>query len=113
VFRVVHPGGHPRQHGFAVFGHNWDDMPWKWAWNNQSKDWMQTMGDNQHSQKTGSVNGIGPTRHVNLRTCAGGAFSQPGDYLFRTQEAFQFQGGLWGLFRVTPGAGTCTVDAVR
>ena len=27
----------------------------------------------------------------------------PGDYLYRSQEAFQYSGGgLWGIFRVTP-----------
>jgi hypothetical protein len=26
----------------------------------------------------------------------------PGDYLFRVQEQFQFQGGMWGILRVNP-----------
>jgi hypothetical protein len=33
---------------------------------------------------------------------AGGKFKIPGDYLFRTQQSFQFDGGLWGIFRVAP-----------
>lgn len=33
---------------------------------------------------------------------AGGAFRVPGDYLYRTFQSFQFDGGMWGLFRVEP-----------
>ena len=27
---------------------------------------------------------------------------EPGDYLYRDQQSFMFDGGLWGIFRVTP-----------
>jgi hypothetical protein len=33
---------------------------------------------------------------------AGGARRVTGDYLFRTQSSFQFDNGIWGIFRVTP-----------
>jgi hypothetical protein len=33
---------------------------------------------------------------------AGGARGVTGDYLYRTQSSFQFDNGLWGIFRVTP-----------
>jgi hypothetical protein len=33
---------------------------------------------------------------------AGGARGVSGDYLYRTQSSFQFDNGLWGIFRVTP-----------
>lgn len=92
-FRVVHPGGHPRQHGFTVFGHDWSLSPWT--------DASKTMGWNQFSPtRVGSTGGIGPGRDVNILTIAGGDCKVSGDYLYRTQEGFMFGGGLWGIFRV-------------
>ena len=92
-FRVLDVAGHPRQHGFTLFGHHWNLEPW------QQKSTVQ--GDNPRTFEIGSESGIGPTRHVNILTRAGGVFARPGDYLYRTQEAFQFSyGGLWGIFRV-------------
>jgi hypothetical protein len=92
-FRVLHPAGHPRQHGFTVFGHHWQFEPWT---NNST-----VQGFNPFTFNVGSYSGIGPTRHENILTTAGGLFRVPGDYLYRTQESFQFSaGGLWGIFRV-------------
>jgi len=94
-FRVVHPGGHPRQHGFTVFGHDWIPSPWI--------DDSKTMGWNQDGlTRVGTAGGIGPGRDVNILTTAGGDCKVPGDYLYRTQEGFMFGGGLWGIFRVEP-----------
>ncbi len=90
--RVVHPGGHPRNHAFTLFGHHWQSLPWT---NNST-----VMGYNPNSDNVGSTNGIGPGRHVNILTKAGGEFSVPGDYMYRTQEGFMFGGGLWGILRV-------------
>jgi hypothetical protein len=92
-FRVLDVAGHPRQHGFTIFGHHWQFEPW------MKNSTVQ--GDNPTTFEIGSESGIGPTRHVNILTQAGGLFSQPGDYLYRTQESLQFSyGGLWGIFRV-------------
>ena len=33
---------------------------------------------------------------------AGGKFAVPGDYLVRSFQSFQFDGGMWGILRVTP-----------
>jgi len=33
---------------------------------------------------------------------AGGSRRITGDYLYRTQVSFMFDGGIWGIFRVTP-----------
>ena len=96
-FRVVHPGGHPRNHAFTLFGHNWESLPWT----NDSK----VMGHNPQSDVVGSTNGIGPARHVNIVSEAGGAFAVPGDYMYRTQEGFMFGGGLWGILRVECATG--------
>ena len=45
-----------------------------------------------------------PLAHHALRRVwvAGGAFVIPGDYLYRTFQSFQFDGGIWGIFRVAP-----------
>ena len=91
-FRVAQPAGHPRQHGFTLFGHHWTFEPW------MAKSTVQ--GPNPFSFEAGSISGIGPTRHDNILTRAGGLFNRPGDYLYRTQESFQFSNGLWGIFRV-------------
>jgi len=91
-FRVLDPAGHPRQHGFTLFGHHWQFEPWT---ANSTRQ-----GTNPFTFEVGSDSGMGPTRHSNILTTAGGLFSKPGDYLYRTQESFQFTNGLWGIFRV-------------
>jgi manganese oxidase len=93
-FRVVHPAGHPRNHSFTVFGHDWLTNPW-------TED-STVMGYNKdNGNRVGSAYGIGPMRHVNIMIDkAGGDFSIPGDYLYRTQEGFNLGGGLWGIFCV-------------
>jgi hypothetical protein len=53
----------------------------------------------------GSQGGHTARRHWNIiLPKAGGSFGVIGDYLFRTQESFQFTNGMWGIFRVTPAA---------
>jgi hypothetical protein len=93
-WRVLDVAGHPRQHGFTIHGHRWQFEPWQ----QQSR----VQGFNPRTFDIGSESGIGPTRHVNiLLDRAGGYFARYGDYLYRTQEGFQFTyGGLWGIFRV-------------
>jgi manganese oxidase len=93
-FRVIQGAGHPRQHGFTIFGHHWQFEPWTAN--------STAQGFNPFTFEVGSYSGIGPTRHDNILTTAGGLFSRPGDYLYRTQESFQFTNGLWGIFRVSP-----------
>jgi hypothetical protein len=95
-FRLLHPGGHARNHVFQVHGHGWEENPFT----NDSK----ALGDNPASEWKSAVDGIGPTSHLNLLLTngAGGAFKKPGDYLFRDMSSFMFDGGLWGILRVTP-----------
>jgi hypothetical protein len=94
-FRVLDVAGHPRQHGFTLFGHHWNFEPWT------ANSTVQ--GKNPFTFEVGSYSGIGPTRHENILTTAGGLLNISGDYLYRTQESFQFSsGGLWGIFRVKP-----------
>ena len=94
-FRVLDVAGHPRQHGFTIHGHHWQFAPWKSA--------SRVQGFNPRTFDIGSESGIGPTRHVNILTQAGGLFNTTGDFLYRTQESFNFSyGGMWGIFRVKP-----------
>lgn len=94
--RVLHPGGHARNNVFQVHGHGWQEEPYI----NDST----VIGDNPLSEWKGSEGGIGPGTNLNLLLSngAGGAFHAPGDYLYRDQASFQFDGGLWGIFRVEP-----------
>jgi hypothetical protein len=95
-FRLIHPGGHSRQHAFALYGHNWDYQPWMSA----STAIANTDQKEIKTALLGAIGGIGPGRHFNLVTKAGGVSKLPGDYLFRVQENFQFHGGMWGILRV-------------
>jgi hypothetical protein len=105
-FRVVHPAGHPRQHGFTVFGHHWQFEPWT----NDST----VQGSNPFTFDVGSYSGIGPTRHENILTTAGGLLQLPGDYLYRTQDSYNFSaGGLWGILRVSPRRGIDCLSCIE
>ena len=77
-----------------MHGHVWDEEPY-------AKD-STRLGFRNQSEFFGAMMGVGPSAHFNLllRNGAGGAFSVPGDYLFRTFSSFQFDGGMWGIFRV-------------
>lgn len=102
-FRILHPGGHSRQHSFVLHGHNWDYQPWhKNSTELLADPEMAIDSSKPLTARIGAVGGIGPGRHLNILTTAGGKCALPGDYLFRVQEQFQFQGGLWGIFRVNP-----------
>lgn len=112
-FRVAHVQGKPRNHGFALFGHDWQVNPWECSAQdlnsgrkdrcNSSKQGFNVLNSNY----VGSTNGIGPSRHFNILTKAGGDFGVPGDYMYRTQEGFQFAAGLWGIFCVEGAGHSC------
>ena len=95
-FRVLHPGGHQRNNIFAVHGHVWQEEPFT---SNST-----VIGNNPLSEYKGAEMGFGPSYHFNAvpRNGAGGKFRITGDYLYRTMQSFGFDGGLWGIFRVTP-----------
>lgn len=94
-FRLVHPAGHSRQHAFTLYGHNFARYPFA------ERSTVLTPDGNEYGEWTAVVDGLAPGRHANVLVQAGGEFCVEGDYLFRAQENFQFQGGLWGIFRVT------------
>ncbi|MDX6498502.1 MAG: manganese oxidase [Blastocatellia bacterium] len=95
-FRILNANGHTRNNVFALHGHFWQDEPYT----NGSK----VIGNNPLSEVKGATYGVGPSSHYEAfpMNGAGGARKIPGDYLYRSQESFQFDGGLWGIFRVTP-----------
>jgi hypothetical protein len=95
-FRILHPGGHARNNVFQVHGHIWEEEPYTTS--------STVLGSNPLSEWKGSQYGIGPGSHFDLilKNGAGGRFGVIGDYLFRDQGSFTFDGGLWGIFRVTP-----------
>ncbi|HVF57402.1 MAG TPA: hypothetical protein VM934_14710 [Pyrinomonadaceae bacterium] len=94
--RLVHPAGHARNNVFMVHGHIWEEEPYT--------DGSTRLGSNPLSEWKGSQYGIGPGSHFDfmLKNGAGGRFAITGDYLYRTFQSMQFDGGMWGLFRVNP-----------
>jgi len=95
-FRILNSNGHMRNNVWNLHGHYWQDEPYT----NNSK----SIGNNPFSEFKGAQYGIGPSSHYEVIPVngAGGARRVAGDYLYRTQESFQFDGGIWGIFRVTP-----------
>ena len=95
-FRILNANGHPRNNVFALHGHFWQEEPYT----SNSK----VIGSNPLSEFKGAQYGVGPSAHHEVIPVngAGGARLVPGDYLYRSQESFQFDGGLWGIFRVKP-----------
>jgi hypothetical protein len=95
-FRVLTANGHMRNAVFNLHGHFWQEEPYT----NNSK----AIGNNPLSEFKGALYGIGPSSHYEVIPVngAGGARRVSGDYLYRTQESFMFDGGIWGIFRVKP-----------
>jgi hypothetical protein len=95
-FRVLNANGHARNNVLNLHGHFWQEEPYT----NKSK----VIGNNPLSEFKGAQYGIGPSSHYEVIPVngAGGARRITGDYLYRTQSSFQFDGGIWGIFRVTP-----------
>ena len=93
-FRVLNSNGHARNNVFQVHGHIWQQEPYI---NNSTQ-----IGNNPLSEWKGAQQGHGATNHMDavLENGAGGARRITGDYLYRTQSSFQFDNGLWGIFRV-------------
>ena len=95
-FRILNSNGHMRNNVFNLHGHFWQEEPYT----NSSK----SIGNNPLSEFKGALYGIGPSSHYEVIPVngAGGGRRVPGDYLYRTQESFMFDGGIWGIFRVSP-----------
>jgi hypothetical protein len=94
--RLLQPGGHSRNNVFMLHGHIWEEEPYV--------NGSTALGSNPLSEWKGAQYGVGPGSHFDflLKHGAGGAYHIPGDYLYRTFQSFQFDGGIWGIFRVAP-----------
>ncbi|HVE82029.1 MAG TPA: hypothetical protein VND93_04255 [Myxococcales bacterium] len=111
---LLSPGGiGDNQQSFELSGHVWQETPFQ---NGSTR-----IGFNPKSYWTGLTPGFGPTTSYPLvlaespdgsGTAAGGKFRVPGDYLYRSWTANQFQAGVWGLFRVAEWSGTGLPDTV-
>ncbi|MEO7660128.1 MAG: hypothetical protein ABIV48_10985, partial [Pyrinomonadaceae bacterium] len=77
-------------------GHIWQQEPYV---NNSTG-----IGSNPLSEWKGTMYGPGASNHFDVIPVngAGGARRVTGDYLYRTVAPSQFDGGMWGIFRVTP-----------
>jgi manganese oxidase len=114
--RLLSPGGiGDNQQVFELTGHVWQDTPYTAG--------SAKIGFNPQSNWTGTTPGLGPTTTYEVVLddapdgrggAAGGRFHVPGDYLYRSWTANQFQAGTWGVFRVAPsqGAGPGFPDTV-
>jgi hypothetical protein len=93
-FRILEPGGHARNHVFNLHGHIWQEEPYEGR--------SLRLGDNLLSEWKGARDGHGPGAHHDLllRNGAGGWSGRPGEYLFRDQPSFLFDGGIWGILKV-------------
>ncbi len=100
-FRLLHAGGNgDNQQVFELSGHVWQAEPYL-------KD-STAIGDNRASPYEGVQSGYGVTSHYDVVIPSAGGFGRvPGDYVYRSWTADQFQVGFWGLFRVAenPGPG--------
>jgi hypothetical protein len=98
-FRLLHAGGNgDNQQVFELSGHVWQAEPY-------FKD-STIIKDNKASPFVGVTSGYGVTSHFDvLIPSAGGAARVPGDYVYRSWTADQFQAGFWGLFRVGANPG--------
>ena len=91
-FRMVHPAGLAEQ-TWVLDGHVWQEEPYV--------DGSTRIGVNPSSQWLGSRDGFGPNDQFDIVVAAaGGTAGVTGDYLYRSFIGFDFQKGLWGIFRV-------------
>lgn len=99
-FRLLHAGGNgDNQQVFELSGHSWQAEPYGKG--------STVIADNKASPVVGVTSGYGVSSHFDVVIGqAGGTAKVPGDYVYRTWTADQFQVGFWGLFRVAPEAGS-------
>jgi hypothetical protein len=112
--RVLQPQGHARNGVYTLHGHIWEEEP--------HADSSRVFASNRFSEWKGARDGHGPGEHFNLllKGGAGGRYRIQGDYLWRDQASFAFDGGIWGIMRVLPpskatsgeetGGSTCMID---
>src|SRR5205814_7397774 len=89
-FRLLHAGGNgDNQQVFELSGHVWQFEPYQ--------NGSAVIGDNKASPVLSVTSGYGVSSHFDVVIgAAGGAAKIPGDYVYRTWTADQFQVGFWG-----------------
>jgi manganese oxidase len=124
-FRLLHPdglGGFPDS-VWTIHGHVWQEEPYvdgcldpvAMPCPNDKLIPSARLGFNPLSQWMGSRDGFGPGNHFDISIDkAGGNYSIPGDYLYRSYPSQEFLYGNWGIFRVLPpnGIAPCRVEVV-
>lgn len=86
VIRFTFPADKPRAHSFAVHGHIF----------HRSKDDINSSLISVEGQNT-----VGSNDNFHLLYGAGGLFSKPGDYMYRSGNIrWDIELGLWGIIRV-------------
>ena len=124
---LLQPAGHQRNNIFQIHGHVWEEEPYTTtaATQGEAVSGVTILGtpvvastviadqplstqtylvNNPFSEWEGSQMGVGPSSHFDIVPVngAGGNFSIPGDYLFRTHQSSSFDRGLWGILRIIP-----------
>ncbi|MDT7809657.1 MAG: manganese oxidase [Acidobacteriota bacterium] len=94
-FRMLRPSG-SNQQVMMIHGHVWQELPFM----NNSRE----LGFNEFSQSQGARDVHGPSDRFDLLIPRAGGVGTAGDYLYRSFPSFQFTGGLWGIFTVTPAS---------
>ena len=92
--RLLKPGGTGNPGTFILDGHIWQEEPYI--------DGSTKLGYNEDSQWLGSRPQLAALNNFDLLIeSAGGQFAKPGDYRYYPWFNAPFQGGNWGLVRVT------------
>ena len=105
--RVLQSGGHARAHVFNLHGHIWEELPYV-------KN-SRFLGPNALSEWKGARDGHGPLNHFDVlpKNGAGGKYRVPGEYLYRNQPSFLFDGGMWGLIKVNSATTTTSPTTLQ
>jgi hypothetical protein len=103
-FRVLQGGGHTRTGTFTLAGHSFLERPYSTgAIASQTIEGQAWRPGFRRGQWLATREGVAPSNHFDIVVeQAGGPFKVTGDYLFRNMFPMGFDGGQWGILRVTP-----------
>lgn len=100
--RLIKPGGPGDPETFILDGHIWQEEPYK--------DSSTVLGYNPNSQWLGSRPQLAALNNFDLLIeSAGGESGITGDYKYFPYFSAPFEGGAWGLVRVTDGKDAITL----
>jgi hypothetical protein len=103
-FRILQGGGHMRSGSFTLHGHSFPERPYvAGAVPSQRIEGVRSQPGYRRGEWLATREGVGPENHFDIVVeQAGGPFRIAGDYLFRNMFPLGFDGGHWGIMRVTP-----------